>query len=481
MRPKGRRRLSHTWLLVGLIALSLVGALTLYRPFDVKSSTAAAGEEAGQTLPPAKLPGERVTFLVMGVDKRDDDAGRADSMVVVSLDPNTQQLALLSLARDTWVQIPGHGYDKVNHSYAFGGERLAVQAVQRLLGIPIDHYVTLNFQGFARIVDALGGIDIDAEKRMLYNDPYDTGMGPGGLVIDIQPGLQHMDGLTALKYARYRMDDEGDVGRMRRQQQVVKALMKAAATPAILTRIPQLIPALADAVDTDLSVGEMLKLATGARDALSHPLKAGSLNGEEKMLGGIFYWIPDLVKERATAYELLVGSTPPEEFLNQAREEQQVYARALAEVTAEDERAAKAEADKAGQQEPQGGTAAGQPGTQAPGSQPQASGTLPPVTTSPPATKPPAVTVAVLDASGAGIGPDYVKKLKAAGFRVARSGKSAKPVARTVVLDHAGQPGTKERIQQVLPDALVVAARDSKAEEAVEIILGADLAAKPQN
>jgi LCP family protein required for cell wall assembly len=458
VRIPGGRRLSLTWLILGLFVTALLVGVAVYRPFAVKAGTTetAGVAETDPAPPPAKLPGQRVTFLMMGVDKRPDDVGRADSMVVVSYDPASQQVALLSLARDTWAQIPGHGYDKINHAYAFGGERLAMQTVERLLGIPIDHYVTFNFKGFANIVDALGGVDIDAEKRMLYHDPSDDAMGPDGLVIDIQPGMQHMAGLDALKYARFRADDEGDLGRMRRQQQVAKALMKTAATPSVITRIPQLIPAVAGALETDLSVAEMLKLATSARDALSHPLNTGALSGEDKIIGGIFYFIPDLVKERATAYQLLVGSVPPSEFESRARDDQDVYTRALAEATAEDSPPPTAKPPVTTNPQPP---------------KPDPAKAQPP---KPPKSQP--LTVAVIDASGHGLATTYVNKLKAAGFRVARVGKASTPIPRTVAMDHALQPGTAEKIKAVLPNAMVVPAKDSQAGEAVEIILGADLA-----
>jgi LCP family protein required for cell wall assembly len=403
-------------------------------------------------------------------------------------------LALLSLARDTWAQIPGHGYDKINHAYAFGGEQLAIQTVQRLLGVPIDHYMTVNFKGFAKIVDALGGVDINAEKRMLYTDPTYDPDWPDGLVIDIQEGQQHMDGVTALKYARYRADDEGDTGRMRRQQQVAKAIMKTGATPSMLVRIPQLIPAVAAALETDLSVAEMVKLGTGAREALSHPLKTGALSGEEKTIGGIFYWIPDLVKERATAYELLVGSAPPADFMSRAREDGAAYAKALAEATDE---SASPQANN-GTSPPSIGVNPGTQGTKPPATNPgtkppvTSPGTKPPVTnpgtkppvtnpgteqptSKPPVTKSQPLTVAVIDASGHDLGPTYANKLKAAGFRVARVGKASKPIPRTLAMDHAGRAGTAEKLTAVLPDAMVVPALDKQADEAVEIFLGTDL------
>lgn len=464
------------WLLTGFIMVAaLLGGLALYRPFDSAISVPIAPENGPN--PPTKLPGKLVTFLVMGVDKRPDDAGRSDSMIVVSYNPASDQLAILSLPRDTWVEIPGHGYDKVNHSYAYGGERLAVQVVQKLLGINIDHFVTISFQGFREIVDEVGGVQVDAEKRMLYHDPYDTAMGPEGLVIDIQPGLQHMDGLTALKYSRYRMDDEGDIGRMRRQQQVIKALLKAAATPAIVGRIPQLIPAFSHAVVSDLSVAEMIKLAVGAKDALGHPLRTGTLGGTTKTIDGVFYLIPELVAERTTAYQMLVGESPSGEFLRRAQEDQAAYAAALtAQIEQEDRKAVTA--TETGSPAPTSGEAAppAGAGTTANATPPGTGAKTPrPPATGGKQTRPTPVTVALIDASGKNLGAVYANKLRAANFRIARMGRASEPIPHSTALDHAGQPSTLVRLQQIIPGLTVVSMPDKNAGEAVQIVLGADL------
>jgi len=469
-RHRRRSRWPGALALVSLIVLLLLGGLVFYRPFQSKakagplSEASAAEAEAGpQTTlpPPAPLPGKRTTFLVMGVDKRPDDSGRADSMVLVSYDGATNQISLLSLPRDTWVEIPGHGYDKINHSYAYGGEPLAVQTVQRFLGIPIDHYVTVTFDGFRQIIDAIGGVDVDAEKRLQYSDPYDTSMGPDGLVIDIEPGPQHMDGLTALKYARFRADAEADFGRMRRQQQVAAAMVKAVARPATIARLPQLIGAVAKSLSTDLSLSEMLKFGLGAKSALSTPLRTGTLGGEPTLLGGVSYLIPDLVAERTKAYQTLVGDTPPDSFLERAREDQAAYSRALAEARAAStvETALSPAPGPGPESEPE-------PSTSSARSTPPAAK---------PAQKPQPITIAVIDASGKRLGSTYAAKFKAAGFRVARVSALAKVLAQSVALDHAGQPGTADRIRAVLPGALVISAPDEKADEAVEIILGSDV------
>ena len=160
---------------------------------------------------------DKATVMIMGVDKRNDDVGRSDTLMVATLDPDKNQAALLSIPRDTRVKIKGHGYDKINAAYAYGDRKLSQQTVESLLGIKIDHYIVIDVHGFTKIIDALGGIDIDVEKRMYYEDPWDD---DGGLYIDLQPGMQHMDGKTAVTYVRYR-DEEGDIGRIRRQQKIL--------------------------------------------------------------------------------------------------------------------------------------------------------------------------------------------------------------------------------------------------------------------
>ena len=481
---RSRRRRSRRWIVwlaafMGIM-IGLVGCVAFYRPFASATTGIGVGLDGApipDVPPPPPLPVKRTTFLVMGVDKREDDSGRADSMMLISFDTEKQQLSALSLPRDTWAAIPGHGYDKLNHSYAYGGEKLAKATVEQLVGIPIDHYVTVTFNDFAKIVDAVGGIEIDAEKRMYYEDPFDTSMGPNGLIIDIQAGPQHMDGTTALKYSRFRMDEEGDLGRVRRQQQVAMALMRAAARPAILTKVPQLIPALSDAIDTDLSVADMVKYGLAGKEAIANPLRTGVFSGDPLSVGGIFYFIPDLVADRKAAYEILVGSAPTEAFLARARVDQQAYEAAVDEANRQhmaavgDDPTGDSGSDTDGDPSTPPPTGGEQPATPKPGTSP--------APTQPDPKKPQQLlTVAVVDATGKNLSAEYVKKLKAAGFRVARVTKASTPVARTVAVDHAGQTGTEARLREVFPNTLYLSKPDKAAEEAIQIVLGQDLIPK---
>jgi len=279
-------------------------------------------------------PGDRQTFLVLGVEAWEGEYGRSDTIIVAAFDPRDRRLALLSIPRDLMVEIPGHGYDKINHAHSFGGPDLAVATVERLLDLKLDHWVSFSLEGFMKTIDALGGIELNPTKRLYHVDPQDTRFGPEGFVIDIRPGPQVMDGRTALEYARFRADEEGDLGRMRRQQEVIRAVIKKASTPAILARAPELISAMYSAVGTDLTVGEMLRLAATGRDVLNSPITAETLTAEELWLDGIFYFVADLVETRRLAYELLVGEPPPEDYLEQARADNERFQAYVAERTA---------------------------------------------------------------------------------------------------------------------------------------------------
>ena len=244
---------------------------------------------------------DKATVLIMGVDKREDDVGRSDTLMIATLDPHLNQAALLSIPRDTRVKIRGYGYDKINAAFAYGGERLTESTVESFLGVDIDHYVIVNTKSFVKIIDALGGIDINVEKRMLYEDPWDD---DGGLVIDLYPGEQHMDGKTAVTYVRYR-DEEGDIGRVKRQQAFMSACMDKVTSPDIIPRIPAILREVLDAVETDMSFRQLLELAGALKDAHQNGLETAMVPGRPLYIEGISYWIPDVEQLRMSVAQAL--------------------------------------------------------------------------------------------------------------------------------------------------------------------------------
>ena len=257
-------------------------------------------------------------IVVMGCDVRKGDAGRSDTLFVVMLDKSKKNAALLSVPRDTRVKIKGHGWDKINAAFAYGGQKLTRETVQDFLGIKINNYVLVDFQGFKGLVDAVGGVDINVEKRMYYYDPYD------GFEIDLRPGMQHMDGKTAMQYVRYR-DEEGDIGRIRRQQKFLMALYKHIASKNIIAKIPGISKQIMSMVKTDLSLKEMVELGNVMRDMVEKDgLKMSMVPGEPEYIDGISYWIPDIPKMRQKMADMQ-GVKISEKFNENTKKLEQEY------------------------------------------------------------------------------------------------------------------------------------------------------------
>lgn len=256
----------------------------------------------GRTINPDIMKHEdKMTVMIMGVDSRQDDVGRSDTLMVATIDPEKKAAAILSIPRDTRVKIAGHGYDKVNHAYAFGGHRLSKESVENLLGVRMDYYVLIDTKAFERIIDAIGGIDINVEKRMYYEDPWDD---DGGLVINLRQGMQHMDGKTAIQYVRYR-DEEGDIGRIARQQKFIKAVMDKITSASIITKIPTIIQEVSSAIHTDMPISKMISMANVLKDAKEKGLNTEMVPGKPAYINDISYWLPDVVQLRKTLANIL--------------------------------------------------------------------------------------------------------------------------------------------------------------------------------
>ncbi|MCC6446424.1 MAG: LCP family protein [Armatimonadetes bacterium] len=204
----------------------------------------------------------RVNILLLGTDLNHDRRGRpitqgvrTDTIMVASVDFDRRKAAILSIPRDTRASIPGYGHHKINAAHAYGGPKMAVATVERLLGVGIDHYMIVNFQGFVRMIDLMGGIRVDVPKAMKYDDNW------GNLHIDLKPGLQRLDGTQAMGFARFRHDAEGDVGRIRRQQEVAMAVRSRFIAPQTLIRLPALLDTVDRSFQGDMTYSQTLSLA----------------------------------------------------------------------------------------------------------------------------------------------------------------------------------------------------------------------------
>ncbi len=210
--------------------------------------TAPDGTEVAET-------GTGTNFLVIGTDTRPGDAGRSDVIVLVHIPADGKTINMIHFPRDLYVDIPGHGKNKINAAYAFGREPLLVQTMENLLKIRIHHVAKTNFDGFKNMTDAVGGVRVYAEEAS-------NGTGNGGPVV-IKKGWNDLNGEQALGFVRERYTlSEGDISRGRRQLAFVKALLLKATSPETITN-PLKIAKFASAatenlvVDQDLSIGEM--------------------------------------------------------------------------------------------------------------------------------------------------------------------------------------------------------------------------------
>ncbi|HVG00735.1 MAG TPA: LCP family protein [Chloroflexia bacterium] len=241
-------------------------------------------------LPPDWASGEPVNILLLGLDYRPtEEDTRADTQIIVHIDPTAKTATMLSIPRDLWVTIPGFGQGRINQSYQLGdrawrldpdslpggGSTLAMSTISATFGIPINYYAQVNFQGFEQVVDALGGLKIDVPVPLVdneypltstsYGTPGTYTSSYGATRIYIPAGLQHMNGKTALQYARSRHADS-DLGRNQRQQQVLLALKQQGMTLNVLPKLGELANKLSDAVQTDIPLSQIPSLANLAQD-----------------------------------------------------------------------------------------------------------------------------------------------------------------------------------------------------------------------
>jgi LCP family protein required for cell wall assembly len=260
---------------------------------------------------------ERFTILLMGLDKRPGESGtafRTDSMMLISLDPKTNSIGILSIPRDLYVEVPYAGLHRVNAAYVIGelaqpggGPTLAKQTVQYNFGMRVNEFITVDFNTFITLIDAVGGVEILVERPIVdYNYPT---MDYGTEVFRVEAGLQVMNGTTALKYARTRHSSD-DIDRARRQQQVLYALRDKVTNLGIVDDLvlqaPSLYAQLRDGINTGLSYDQMLQLGLWAVDVPRENIKSGVVSWEYLIGYQTETGASVLVPSRARIGELMV-------------------------------------------------------------------------------------------------------------------------------------------------------------------------------
>ncbi|NET08831.1 MAG: LCP family protein [Merismopedia sp. SIO2A8] len=215
--------------------------------------------------------------------------GLSDTMLLIRLNPEGEQLTVLSLPRDTRTLVEDVGYTKLNEANRVGGPATSAIAVSDLLGgVEIDRYVRINVQGVEKLIDALGGVTLYVPQDMKYQDDSQH------LYINLQQGEQHLDGAEAMQFLRFRYDAYGDIGRVQRQQTLMRALQEQTLDPSTIARLPQILSVIQSHVDTNLSVEELLALvgfAAGVeRSEVQMLMLPGDFSRSEQY--SLSYWLP---------------------------------------------------------------------------------------------------------------------------------------------------------------------------------------------
>ncbi len=268
------------WIVFWLSGL-LLGSVLGYLHFASEGtvSRAVIAYIKGETKPENAFPGKRkVTLLIVGADENRDHRkrvvntmARTDTIIVAQVDFVNQRIHALSIPRDTLVRIPRHGWGKINSAHALGGPKLLVETVSTLLGnLQIDELVVVSYKAFEEAVDALGGVTIEVEKRMRYHDNW------GDLHVDLEPGVQHLNGKQALGYVRFRHTDS-DFHRIERQQKFMRAVKERLKDPSVWMRAPQVLAAGLRHTRTTMDFEQLLALALFARQLNDEQIRMETL------------------------------------------------------------------------------------------------------------------------------------------------------------------------------------------------------------
>ena len=272
------RNLVGSWNGTNVPVVSAPGATTsgtlppgATRAPDIKAVTGPLQPKGGPTASPWD-GNSRISILVMGLDYRDwqdspDAPSRTDSMMLFTIDPVNKTAGMLSIPRDMWVLIPGFDYAKINQAYFLGAENklpgggpaLAVKTVEQLLNVPIQYYAQIDFSAFAKMIDELGGIDVNVHQTMRVSL-----VGKAGS-FELKPGVQTLDGPTLLAYVRNRYTDGNDFARSQRQQEVIMDIrdevLQFNMLPTLIAKAPALYQELASGIHTNLTLDQIIRLA----------------------------------------------------------------------------------------------------------------------------------------------------------------------------------------------------------------------------
>ena len=285
--------------LIAVVLIGLIINFTLLATSQLSDKSMAKKEKDPVLTPEEQLEKEfanagvfgEYNVLLLGIDSRSErgleaeikaKSYRTDTMILASLDIKEKKARLISIPRDTKVKVKGN-YNKINAAFVYGGIELAKETVEDFAGVKIDRTMLVDFKSLVKFVDLLGGVEIDVPVRM-YRPTED---------IDLQPGLQVLNGHDALAYSRYRGTSGGDIDRAARQQEVIKALMNEIISVKGVSMIPSLYKTMEENMVTDIPLKEIMTLAKLAPAILKNGLDTMVVPGKNALIEGIWFWEAD--------------------------------------------------------------------------------------------------------------------------------------------------------------------------------------------
>lgn len=274
-----------------LIIIGSYFGFVAYQAYDAASSSFTQLERGNKS----KLRAKEITVmedpfsvLLMGIENYSSGGkgGRADTLIVATINPTDKTIKLLSIPRDSLVMIPNKGsQDKVNHSYNYGGKESTIETVETLLDMPIDYYATVNFKGFKQIVDEIGGVDV--------NVPFDfwEKSDVGGKKLNFYEGPMHLNGEEALAYARMRKQDpRGDFGRNDRQKEIIEAAVKEMASVKNLLSLDDIAEHVGNNIETNLKISEALGVQKAFIGFNTSDIEKLALKGTDAYYDEVYYF-----------------------------------------------------------------------------------------------------------------------------------------------------------------------------------------------
>lgn len=295
-RHKKKKRTGLKVLLFSLLLLLVIGSgygISVYRHLGQTTDKIYKPVEEGEVELKRStainlINKEPISILLLGIDSGDKgriEQGRSDSLLIATVNPSQRRTTLMSIPRDSYTEIVGHGtWDKINHAYAFGGTEMAMNTVQNLLDIPIDYYVTVNMSGIKEIVDAVDGIDVASPLTFTF-DGYQF----------YENELAHMDGEAALAFARMRYDDlEGDTGRQGRQRLVIEGVIDKVTSLSTFFNYQKILGSLSNNIQTNFQTADYSQLQSNDYLSAARNIVSEQIGGEGTTLDdGIWYHFID--------------------------------------------------------------------------------------------------------------------------------------------------------------------------------------------